>query len=185
MTMRSKGKTSASTGVAADKLTGRHLAHLGKARTSKETVLRTLPKFTSEGIIFVSFRHKGKESRATDLDIINAIQAGLPATVMLETAKSLQLPTTTIESIISRRTLERRLKAHQLLSVEESDKLVRLIQTISRAVEVFGDKGTALQWMKEPNRAMGGRTPFSLVNTSPGVELIKDILGRIEHGVYS
>lgn len=180
-----KGKKQVTSGQLINKSKSTHVERSEIVQTSKGTLDQALPKFTSQEIVFVSFRNKAKESRATDLDIINSIQAGLPAKVVQEAAQWLELPTTTVELIIPRRTLERRLKADKPLSIEESDKLVRLIQTIARAMEVFGDQETALRWMKAPNRAMGGRTPFSVVNTSPGVELIKDILGRIEHGVYS
>lgn len=43
----------------------------------------------------------------------------------------------------------------------------------------------AHRWLRKPNRALGGRTPLSLLDTAPGAELVSDVLVRIEHGSFS
>ena len=85
---------------------------------------------------------------------------------------------------IPERTLARR-KKEGVLSTEESAKLLRLARTLRRASEVFEDVAAALDWLKSPNRALGGVTPLSLLDTELGAENVLDVLGRIEHGVYS
>ncbi len=39
--------------------------------------------------------------------------------------------------------------------------------------------------MKTTNRALGNIKPLSLLDTLYGMEEIKHLIGRIEHGVYS
>ena len=39
-------------------------------------------------------------------------------------------------------------------------------------------------WMESSILALGGRKPFELINTSVGIRMLRDILGRIEHGVF-
>ena len=85
---------------------------------------------------------------------------------------------------ISERTLVRR-KREGTLSSEESAKLVRVARVVARAEEVFEDFDAALDWLKSPNAAIGGVTPFSLLDTDIGAESVFDTLGRIEHGVYA
>ena len=85
---------------------------------------------------------------------------------------------------IPERTLARRKKAGTL-SAEESAKLVRLARVAHRAVNVFEAQDIAIGWLKQPNRALGGAVPLTLLDTDLGAESVMDVLGRIEHGVFS
>jgi putative toxin-antitoxin system antitoxin component (TIGR02293 family) len=85
---------------------------------------------------------------------------------------------------IPRRTLARR-KEQAKLDPKESEAVVRLARVAVRAEDVLGDIEAALRWLRAPNRALGGRTPLSLLDTDLGAELVGDVLGRIEHGVAS
>lgn len=81
------------------------------------------------------------------------------------------------------RTLVRRRK-EGTLSAEESDRTLRLARVVARAEEVLGSREGALAWLREPNRGLGGAIPLDLVRTDAGTEVVTDVLGRIEHGVY-
>jgi putative toxin-antitoxin system antitoxin component (TIGR02293 family) len=85
---------------------------------------------------------------------------------------------------IPERTLARR-KREGVLNRDESAKLVRLARVVERAVEVFEDEHTALDWLKAVNGALGGATPVSLLDTDLGASAVLDTLGRIEHGVFA
>ena len=85
---------------------------------------------------------------------------------------------------IPERTLARR-KKEGVLSSDESGKMVRLAQVIERAVEVFEDEQAALSWLKNPNAALGGSSPLSLLDTELGSLAVSNTLGRIEHGVFA
>jgi putative toxin-antitoxin system antitoxin component (TIGR02293 family) len=50
---------------------------------------------------------------------------------------------------------------------------------------VFEDENTAIQWLKSPLKVLGGVSPIDLFDTSFGVQMVLDELGRIEQGVYS
>jgi putative toxin-antitoxin system antitoxin component (TIGR02293 family) len=63
--------------------------------------------------------------------------------------------------------------------------MVRLAQVIERAVEVFEDDRTAMSWLKNPNAALGGSSPLSLLDTELGSMAVVSTLGRIEHGVFA
>lgn len=85
---------------------------------------------------------------------------------------------------IPKRTAERRL-TQERFSADESDRLYRAMDVTRYAVEVFGDADTAAAWIKEPNPALGGVTPLSLLDTEPGTTKVREVLTRIEYGVYS
>jgi hypothetical protein len=56
---------------------------------------------------------------------------------------------------------------------------------LKRATEVTGDEFEALKWFISPNHALGGQRPGDLLKTSKDREQVINLLGRIQHGVYS
>ncbi len=90
-----------------------------------------------------------------------------------------------IRMIIPDLTLERRLAAGEdPLTVEEGDALVRLLQVISQAREVFGDAALADEWLRSANPALGGGVPIRMARTDLGGREAEAVLGRIAHGVF-
>jgi putative toxin-antitoxin system antitoxin component (TIGR02293 family) len=85
---------------------------------------------------------------------------------------------------IPKRTAERRL-TQERFTAEESDRLYRAMNITRYAIEIFGDADTAAAWMKERNPALGGVAPLSLLDTDPGVLKVREVLTRIDYGVYS
>jgi putative toxin-antitoxin system antitoxin component (TIGR02293 family) len=82
------------------------------------------------------------------------------------------------------RTLARR-KQERRLSPGESDRLFRVVRIAVQASEVLGGKEQAARWLHTPNRALGGQMPLELLDTDLGSRQVEEVLGRIEHGVYS
>jgi putative toxin-antitoxin system antitoxin component (TIGR02293 family) len=91
-----------------------------------------------------------------------------------ETSQALDLPP---------RTLARR-KQEQRLRSDESDRLFRLVRVAAQATETLGDE-SGKQWLHTPNRALGGQRPLELLDTDIGSRQVEEVLGRIEHGVFS
>jgi putative toxin-antitoxin system antitoxin component (TIGR02293 family) len=69
--------------------------------------------------------------------------------------------------------------------LDETDRLSRLAGVAARAAEVLGSTEKAAHWLQRPNRALGGRVPLELLDTDAGTQQVAEVLGRIEHGVYS
>jgi putative toxin-antitoxin system antitoxin component (TIGR02293 family) len=68
----------------------------------------------------------------------------------------------------------------------ESDRVVRLARLAERAIHVFqGNATTVARWLRTPLRALGDASPLSLVDTDVGTQEALDVLGRLEHGVFS
>ncbi len=85
---------------------------------------------------------------------------------------------------IPARTLARRKRQHRL-SPEESDRLFRLGRIATLAEDVLGDREKAARWLRAENRALGGATPLSRLDTDLGAEEVESVLLRLAHGVYS
>jgi len=121
----------------------------------------------------------------SSFDWIAIVREGLPARVLDALAGNLKLTRGELATAlgIADRTLARRRK-EGVFTAEESAKLLRLARVAQRAAEVFEGGDAALDWLKRPNRALGGETPLALLDTEIGGDGVLDVLGRIEHGVY-
>ena len=85
---------------------------------------------------------------------------------------------------ISRSTLIRRRKARRL-DMQESDRLLRYARLYARAEETLGDAASAREWLQTPARALGYVSPLEFAETEAGGREAENLLGRIEHGVFS
>ncbi len=66
-----------------------------------------------------------------------------------------------------------------------SERIFLLADIYSYGYTVFQKKDAFNHWMKIPNRAIGNVTPLSLSETLYGMEEVKNLIGRIDYGVYS
>ncbi len=76
-------------------------------------------------------------------------------------------------------------KGEEKFSVVLSERIIAIADIYSYGVEVFGEIGLVQQWMFQSNRALGGETPFSIIDTQFGREELRNLIGRIAYGVYS
>jgi putative toxin-antitoxin system antitoxin component (TIGR02293 family) len=66
-----------------------------------------------------------------------------------------------------------------------SEKIIGLADIYSYGYEVFDNEASFNAWVFRPNKALGGQTPYALLNNQFGREAIKSLIGRIAYGVYS
>jgi putative toxin-antitoxin system antitoxin component (TIGR02293 family) len=62
---------------------------------------------------------------------------------------------------------------------------VRIIRLFDLARSVFGTDEATRRWLNAPLRALGGRSPLDFAQTEPGAREVENVIGRLEHGVYS
>jgi putative toxin-antitoxin system antitoxin component (TIGR02293 family) len=55
---------------------------------------------------------------------------------------------------------------------------------LEKAVEVIGDRQTALRWMESPVRALGFATPASMLGTETGANTVLAVLSQLDHGIF-
>lgn len=87
--------------------------------------------------------------------------------------------------VVPKRTLARRIANDELLSVEETDKAMRLERIAALAVRVFGNPDKANRWLRKPKHRLGGETPVAYLASEAGARVVEDMLLGIEHGVYA
>jgi putative toxin-antitoxin system antitoxin component (TIGR02293 family) len=71
------------------------------------------------------------------------------------------------------------------MTFAESERIYRIARLYERAVEAFGDKEMGRKWLKEPAWALGDVPPLEFADTELGAQEVDDLLGRIEHGVFT
>jgi putative toxin-antitoxin system antitoxin component (TIGR02293 family) len=97
--------------------------------------------------------------------------------------------------VLPARTLQHRRSRKELLTVEESDRVIRLLRVLRATEAVYGSRERALAWLRRPNPrldpalrnvlfAKGGRTPLSLLTTDTGARMVEELLGQIAHGMF-
>ena len=119
-------------------------------------------------------------------DLIRVVSSGLPARLARELARCLEISLDDMAGLLrmNPRTLQRRM-GEGSLDLSESERLWQLSRLFHRAEEVLESRAGALHWFKNPIAALGWATPMAYARTAVGLRELENILGRIEHGVYS
>jgi putative toxin-antitoxin system antitoxin component (TIGR02293 family) len=85
---------------------------------------------------------------------------------------------------LSDRTL-RRYNPQTLLNPEQSERVIELSRLYSRGEDVFGNLDNFKEWMNSTVMALGNIKPKTLLDTSLGIDILMNELGRIEHGIFA
>ena len=119
-------------------------------------------------------------------EVVQVVQAGLDFAELESLREQLDLPFDRLASQLglARATLHRR-KASGRLTTDESDKVLRFARLLGQAVQLFGGIEEARQWLKSPQRGLGGAVPLDYAQTETGAREVENLLGRIDYGVYS
>jgi putative toxin-antitoxin system antitoxin component (TIGR02293 family) len=119
--------------------------------------------------------------------IVDKIEDGLPYRAFEQFTALLDTPAGTMAEYlrIPARTLQRR-KRSGVLSVDESERLLRLSRLYHAALDLFeGDHKATVAWLKRGNRAFIGRMPMEMASLEVTGEQVLQLIGRLEHGVYT
>jgi putative toxin-antitoxin system antitoxin component (TIGR02293 family) len=84
--------------------------------------------------------------------------------------------------IIPARTLRHRKARREPLSVEESDRVVRLTRIQALAENVFGNVVKANLWLRQDLGILGGKSPLEVARTEVGARLIDQLLAQLDWG---
>jgi len=128
---------------------------------------------------------EAKVLKATPMDLVVMVREGLPWALYQGVLKDLGLTDQLAAGVlqIPLRTLTRRKGGR--LDPRESERVMRLLRLRIKAQDVLGTREQASHWLETPNRALGGATPISLLDTDIGTQAAEDVLTRIAYGVYS
>jgi putative toxin-antitoxin system antitoxin component (TIGR02293 family) len=127
----------------------------------------------------------GLRAPATESDILRLVEGRLGASV-IKRLSALGLERSEIdEAVIPSRTLQHRRSRREKLTMEESDRVLRIIRVLSSAEAIYGSRERALAWLRKPQARLEGRSPLSLLKTDTGSRIVEETLIQIDEGIYT
>jgi putative toxin-antitoxin system antitoxin component (TIGR02293 family) len=175
-----------------------------KATDSKITSTRSTPRYTSESEKAVIHGRKGttvvkresslllkpdaskSESQMTSMEKMEATRAGISKAELEQLKEKASLDYDQLAQLlnVSRATLINK-KGQERFSSSLSERIMSLADIYSYGYDVFGDAQQFNTWIFQPIQALGGKPPYALLDNQYGREEVRNIIGRIDYGVYS
>lgn len=126
----------------------------------------------------------GVQPTVTDSDLLNVVENRLAPTV-INRLVALGFERSEIDGIvIPARTLQHRRSRREKLTIEESDRVLRITRVLSAAEATYGSRERALAWLRRPIPRLGNRSPLSLLKTDTGTRIVEETLIQIDEGMF-
>lgn len=126
------------------------------------------------------------ESHMTPLEKMDIVRAGITKEDLesLKERTALDYEQLAHALSVTRATLINKKKEEKFNTVL-SERIVDLADLYSYGYEVFEDIDRFNEWIFRPNKALGGQKPYALLDNQFGRAEVRNIIGRIDYGVYS
>lgn len=120
------------------------------------------------------------------MDLVELGSIGVTKNAISHLANYLSLSWKQIADLlpVTERTLQR-YTTHQHFNPAVSEQVLHIAEVLAKGTEVFQEKRKLLLWLNTPHKVFSGNTPFAMLGSRFGTELVVEELGRIEFGVYS
>jgi putative toxin-antitoxin system antitoxin component (TIGR02293 family) len=119
---------------------------------------------------------------ASEAELATAILAGIPLAAVAEVRRAGFSEREIEWFVIPSRTRRHRERRHERLTVDESDRLVRVTRLQALAEDVFGDPERANKWLRAPLGILDGRSPLDFARIEAGARIVEQLLGKIAWG---
>ncbi|HVG16703.1 MAG TPA: antitoxin Xre/MbcA/ParS toxin-binding domain-containing protein [Chitinophagaceae bacterium] len=153
------------------------------ATKSGEKGLKEIHSIEGEAILSARGRN---ENKMTALEKMELIEDGISKKALESFKEKAGLDYDQLAEFlnVARATLINK-KGEDKFNRDVSDKIVSLVDIYSYGYEVFEDREKFNQWIFRPNKALGNQAPFNFLHNTFGRQEIKNLIGRIDYGVYS
>jgi len=144
-----------------------------------------VPVVQQGGILSLVFSSIDRDQEPDSMQVIELIRNGVSGDAIIRLAELINIPKNDVYNLLNlkARTAQRQMSKN--LDADKSGHLVQITRILQRCVEVFEDLEKAKRWLKSPNYALGNEIPLNLLDTTEGIELVRDTLTRIEYGVFA
>ncbi len=122
----------------------------------------------------------------SDIDLITITRKGLPKSVVYSVCDVLDITMDRLSDLlhISHRTLQRKAN-DDLLAVSITQQLFEIAEVVSEGIKVFDTLDNFRKWLHSSPYLFNGQKPLDFLDTRFGIQYVKNILGRIAHGIPS
>jgi putative toxin-antitoxin system antitoxin component (TIGR02293 family) len=121
---------------------------------------------------------------ASDMEIVNLIHNRLSLGV-IDRLLAQGVTKQELNLVAPARTLAHRRANAEPLTIEESDRAMRLARVVAQADAVFGNQEKAMSWLRHALKRFEGRTPLDMLATDVGSRLVEEALVQIDEGFYA
>jgi len=142
--------------------------------------------YKQNGVAILTAVTKKPENRMTSFEKMNAVRLGISKKDLENLKAKTRLDYDKLANALSvtRATLINK-KKQEKFNAALSERIISLADIYSYGYEVFEDEDRFNKWMFRPNQALGGKLPYEFIDNQFGREEIKNLIGRIDYGVYS
>ena len=116
---------------------------------------------------------------------IAEIERGLSSRSLEQISKQLGLSKHAIISALKleHRSIIARENAGKRFTLEESERLLRVVRVYHIIKEAFTDDAAAAEWLCASDRSLGGKTPLQMLATDLGAAKVENLARALVHGV--
>lgn len=120
-------------------------------------------------------------------DLTNMVREGVPFPYFTKLSNHIHFGFEEWSSYLhlSERTIQRYKKEKKSFDPIYSEKILQIELLYKKGIDVFGVADNFFTWMDTKSLPLGGIRPKDMLDTSFGISLIYDELGRIEHGIFA
>lgn len=123
----------------------------------------------------------GRDVRS-QADLALAVRERLPLAALKGLAQAGLTDREIERFVIPQRTRRHRADKDQLLTIQESDRAVRLLRIQTVAEDTFGSREKANTWLRQPLAELNRETPLDVAQTEAGARVVETILAKIAWG---
>jgi putative toxin-antitoxin system antitoxin component (TIGR02293 family) len=126
----------------------------------------------------------GVSPLSSEQELLAIVERKLPASA-IQRLLSLGITRKEVdELVIPLRTLQHRRSRKEKLTLDESDRVLRLLRILSITEDVYGSRERAIEWLRRSNARLAKRTPLELLKTGAGARMVEDLLIQIDEGMF-
>ena len=147
---------------------------IGRAKAARISSVKW--RFESEGYEY---------AWSSKLERVGIIRAGIPYASIDIISKRINVPVKEVLHIfgLPQTTYNKKRREKSLLNGRDSEIILLLTELLDFGIEVFNNEEEKFQrWMKKQNISLGGNSPESLLDSTTGIQEVKNCLNRIEYG---
>jgi putative toxin-antitoxin system antitoxin component (TIGR02293 family) len=85
---------------------------------------------------------------------------------------------------ISESTYQRRIRAKEKLTIDETEKVIALSEVYERGLEVFENQEDFQEWLNSRILSLQQHSPVEFLDTVLGRKQVMRVLNAILHGIY-
>lgn len=122
---------------------------------------------------------------SSGMDRVRLIREGIPYAAIETIGQKMNTPVKDVLPIfdLPQTTYNKKRREEALLNSRDSETVLLLSELIDFGKAVFNEEEEKfLRWMKKPNLSLGGVSPESLLDSTTGIQEVKNSLNRLEYG---